>query len=242
MLKLDYEVSLLLLHQEMQVHQCQGGFSFSNWAFAEREDRIEAKAIASFQKVGKTMWSHAEKAFDDHMNFVSHRLHQDMECAKSLSQCAAPEETMATLQDFYSRMASEYQDHFEKQAALFRDSFSESAAVVEELNETAMESVNEMSKAAEESLEETKAALKPAQARRKRSSVARREDLVRDLLRERREWLSKVRKIWMRQASHVPPPVVLLQDTDWPIGRFWAAHTHSSLAGKWPRASAAYPL
>ncbi|CTQ45938.1 phasin family protein [Roseibium aggregatum] len=145
--------------------------AFSNWAFAEREDRIEAKAIASFQKVGKTMWTHAEKAFDDHMNFVSHRLHQDMECAKSLSQCAAPEETMATLQDFYSRMASEYQDHFEKQAALFRDSFSESAAVVEELNETAMESVNEMSKAAEESLEETKAALKPAQARRKPASA-----------------------------------------------------------------------
>jgi hypothetical protein len=43
--------------------------------------------------------------------------------------------------------------------------------VVEELNETAMESVNEMSKAAEESLEETKAALKPAQARRKPSSA-----------------------------------------------------------------------
>ncbi|TYC69902.1 hypothetical protein FMN63_08235 [Stappia sp. BW2] len=132
--------------------------TFSNWAFAEREDRIEAKTIESFQKMGQTMWSHAEKAFDDHMNFVSHRLHEDFECAKSLSQCAAPEETMAKLQEFYSRMASEYQTHFEKQATLFRNSFSEGAATVEELNETAMESVNEMSRAAEESLTEVKAA------------------------------------------------------------------------------------
>jgi hypothetical protein len=125
--------------------------TFSNWAFAEREDRIEEKAVAGFQKMGRTMWSHVEKAFDDHMDFVSHRLHQDFECARSLSQCTAPEETMSTLQDFYSRMASEYQEHFEKQAALFRDSFAENAAVVEELNETAAESVSEFNRAAEES-------------------------------------------------------------------------------------------
>jgi len=133
--------------------------SFSNWAFAEREDRIEAKTVAGFQKIGQTLWSHAEKAFDDHMKFVSHRCHEDFECFKSLSQCSAPEETMATLQDFYSKMASEYQEHFEKQAALFRDSFSENAAAVEELNETTMESVGELSKAAEENLQEVKKAV-----------------------------------------------------------------------------------
>ncbi|WP_428644482.1 hypothetical protein [Roseibium sp.] len=139
--------------------------AFSNWAFAEREDRIEEKTVASFQKMGQTLWSHTEKAFDDHMNFVSHRLHEDFECAKSLSQCTAPEETMATLQDFYSRMASEYQEHFEKQAALFRNSFSENAAAVEALNETALENVNELSKAAEESLTEAQSP-KPARKRK----------------------------------------------------------------------------
>ena len=144
--------------------------AFSNWAFAEREDRIEEKAIASFQKVGQTLWSHTEKAFDDHMNFVSHRMHEDFECARSLSRCTAPEETMATLQAFYSRMASEYQEHFEKQAALFRDSFTENAAVVEELNETAMEGVNELTKAAEESFQETQT-IKPAGRRKSASST-----------------------------------------------------------------------
>ncbi|POF30415.1 hypothetical protein [Roseibium marinum] len=128
--------------------------SFSNWNFAEREDRIEAKTVAGVQKMGQTVWSHTGKAFDDQMNFVSHRLHEDIECAKTLSQCAAPEETMAILQAFYSKMANEYQEHFEKQAALFRDSFSENAAAVEELNETAIESVSELGKAAEESLKE----------------------------------------------------------------------------------------
>jgi len=145
--------------------------AFSNWALAEREDRIEARTVASIQKMGETLWSHTEKAFDDHMNFVSHRMHEDFECAKALSQCAAPEETMATLQAFYSKMASEYQEHFEKQAALFRDSFSENAAAVEEFNETAMESVNELSKAAEEGLKEVQAS-KPA-LRRKTAATAK---------------------------------------------------------------------
>ncbi|MDN3720913.1 hypothetical protein QW131_21135 [Roseibium salinum] len=80
------------------------------------------------------------------MNFVTHRLHEDFECVKSLSQCTAPEQTMATLQEFYSKMANEYQDHFEKQAALLRESLTENAALVEELNETAMESAAELGK------------------------------------------------------------------------------------------------
>lgn len=143
--------------------------SFTNWALAEREDRIEAKTVAGFQKMGTAMWSHAEKAFDEHMEFVSHRLHEDFECAKSLTQCVAPEQTLATLQDFYSKMATEYQEHFEQQAALFRDSFSQGAAAVEELNEAAMENVGELGKAAEETL----ADLKPAGAKtRPRASAA----------------------------------------------------------------------
>ena len=145
--------------------------AFSNWSLAEREDRIEAKTIASIQKMGQTMWTHAEKAFDDHMKFVSRRIHEDFECAKSLSQCVAPEETVSTLQNFYSNMASEYQEHFEKQASLFRDSFSENAAAVEEFNETALESVSELSKAAEETLQETQTT-KP-KTRRKPTTAAK---------------------------------------------------------------------
>ncbi|MES0883535.1 hypothetical protein [Roseibium sp. SCP14] len=146
--------------------------AFSNWTHAEREDRMEARTIASFQKMGETMWSQAEKAFDDHMEFVSHRIHEDFECAKSLSQCVAPEETVATLQNFYSRMATEYQQHFEKQATLFRDSFTENAAVVEEFNETAMENVTEFSKAAEETLQETQTA-KPKPRRKAAAGTKR---------------------------------------------------------------------
>ncbi len=126
--------------------------AFSNWAFAEREDRIEANTVANFQRMGKTFWTHAEKALDEHMTFVSHRLHEDMECVKSLSACTSPEESAATLQGFYSRMAQQYQDHFENQAALMRDGISANAAAVEKLNETAMESVSELGKATEESL------------------------------------------------------------------------------------------
>ena len=47
-------------------------------------------------------------------------------------------------------------------------------------------------------------AIGAAQARRKRSSVARREDLVRDLLRERREWLSKVRNARCFRCCETP--------------------------------------
>ncbi len=144
--------------------------TFSNWAFAQPEDRVEDKTVTSLQKMGTTMWSHAEKAFDDHMEFVSHRLHEDFECAKSLSQCVAPEQTVETLQAFYSKMATEYQEHFEKQAALFRNSYSENAAAVEELNETAMENVSEITRAAEESLQGTNS---PAPKKRSGGSAAK---------------------------------------------------------------------
>lgn len=142
--------------------------TFSNWVFAEREDKIEAKTVASFQKISETMWSHAEKAFDDHMGFVSQRLHEDFECVKSLSRCSAPEETFATLQSFYAKMSSEYQAHFEKQTALLQESFTENAAVVEELNETALETVSELSKATEESLQD----VKKSKQRRKTEAVS----------------------------------------------------------------------
>lgn len=142
---------------------------FSNWAFAEREDRIEEKTVASIQKMGETLWSNVGKAFEDHMDFVNHRVQEDFECAKSLSQCTAPEETFQTLQSFYTRMSSEYQAHFEKQTALLRDSFTENAAVVEELNETAMETVSELSKAAEESIQEVQ---KPKRAPRRKAAAS----------------------------------------------------------------------
>ncbi len=142
--------------------------AFSNWAFAEREDKIEARTVAGFQKMGETMWAHAEKTLDDHMDFFSHRLHEDFECAKSLSRCSAPEEAMATLQAFYSKMATEYQEHIEKQSALIRDSFSDNAAVVEELSETALENVSELTRAAEENIDETRPA-----SRRKRATPAK---------------------------------------------------------------------
>ena len=128
---------------------------------------MEAKAVASFQKMGETMWTHAGKAFGDHMDFVNHRLHEDFECAKLHTQCTAPEETLNTLQTFYSKMTSEYQAHFEKQAALMRESFTENAAAVEELNETAMETVGELSKAAEESMQE----IEKPKARRKTAAA-----------------------------------------------------------------------
>ncbi len=144
--------------------------TFSNWTFAEREDRMEAKTVAGLQKMSGTLLSNAGKAFEDHMDFMSHRLQADFECAKSLSQCSAPEEAFQTLQSFYSRMNGEYQAHFEKQAALLRDSFTDNAAVVEELNETALETVSELSKAAEETIQE---AQKPKTKSRRKSSASR---------------------------------------------------------------------
>ncbi|WP_417670277.1 phasin family protein [Roseibium sp.] len=138
--------------------------AFSNWAFAEREDKLEERAFSGMQRFNKTIWDRAEKALDDHMNFVSHRLHEDFECAKALSDCRMPEQALSTLQSFYSKMADEYQEHTRKQVELLQDSISESMATAEELGETAMETASELTKAAEESLKEVKPA---APSRRK---------------------------------------------------------------------------
>ncbi|MEP4768606.1 MAG: phasin family protein [Roseibium sp.] len=143
---------------------------FSSWAFAARGDQLEDTAVAGFQKMNDAFLSHAEKAFDAHMKFVSHRLQEDFEYAKSLSSCTAPEETLTTLQTFCTKMSSEYQSHFEKQAALLRDSFTENAAVVDELNETAMETVSEFGRAVEETIQDVQ---KPQAKKRSKTTTKR---------------------------------------------------------------------
>lgn len=138
--------------------------AFSNWAFAEREDKLEETAFSSIQHAQRAIWDQAEKTFDDHMNFVSHRFHEDFECAKALGNCRMPDEAMVTLQTFYSKMADEYQAHFRKQFELLQNGLSENMTVAEEIGETAMEAVSELSKATEESVQE---ATKPVTRKRK---------------------------------------------------------------------------
>ena len=128
--------------------------AFSNWAFAEREDRLEEKTFAGLQHAQRAVWGQAEKVLDDHMAFVSHRLHEDMECAKALGECTMPDEAFSTLQTFYTKMADEYQSHLKKQFELFQNSLNESMATAEEFGETALETVSELAHAAEESAQE----------------------------------------------------------------------------------------
>ena len=139
--------------------------AFSNWAFAEREDKLEEMTFSGLQHAQRTIWDQTEKAFDDQMAFVSHRLHEDLECAKALGECRMPDEAFVTLQSFYAKMADEYQNHFKKQLELFQISLNESMMSAEELSETALETAAELSKAAEESLQE---ATKPVPRKRTR--------------------------------------------------------------------------
>lgn len=141
---------------------------FSNWAFAEREDKLEERTVAGFQRVQRNAWEQAEKAFDDHMAFMSHRFHEDFECAKALGDCRMPDEAFATLQSFYVKMADEYQAHFKKQIENFQNGLTESIASAEELGETAVQAASELAQATEESIEE---AAKPK--RRSRASAAK---------------------------------------------------------------------
>jgi len=145
--------------------------NFSNWAFAEREDELEERTFAGMQRLNKTAWDRAEKTLDDHMTFVSHRLHEDFECAKALADCRMPDEALTTLQSFYARMADEYQAHLRHQMDLFRDTVNEGIETAEELGETALETATELSKAAEETIEEEKQAPAPTRRRTKSTSA-----------------------------------------------------------------------
>lgn len=144
--------------------------TFSNWAFAELEDRMEAKTAESFQKLGQTVIKNTEKAIEGHLAFINQRVMDDFACAKSLTNCTTPEEAAKTLQAFYSNMATAYQNHFEKQAGLLRDSFTNNAAAVEEISETAMGNIEQMTKAAEENLGTPAPSKKPVRRRRSTST------------------------------------------------------------------------
>lgn len=129
--------------------------AFSNWAFAEREDRLEERAFSGVERAQRTVWNQAEKVLDDNMSFVSHRMHEDLGCARALGQCRLPDEAFATLKSFYERMADEYQSHTRKQFELLQNGMSETISTAEELCDTAAETASELTKAAEEAAKET---------------------------------------------------------------------------------------
>lgn len=129
--------------------------AFSNWAFAEREDKLEERTFSGIERAQRTIWDQAEKVIDDHMSFVSHRMHEDLKCAKALGQCRVPDEAFATLKSFYTQLADEYQNHTRKQFELLQNGMSETIATAEELCDTATETASELAKAAEEAAKET---------------------------------------------------------------------------------------
>ena len=131
------------------------------WSFAEREDRLEERAFSSLERINRTVWDQTEKALEEHMAFATQRLHEDFECAKTLSGCRMPDEVMGTLKSFYTRMADDYQTHGRKQMEMLQASFSESLANAEELGEAALEAASELSKAAEETMHEPAVQLHP---------------------------------------------------------------------------------
>jgi len=143
---------------------------FSNWAYAEREDKLEERAFSGMQRVHRTVWEQAEKALDDHMAFMSHRLHEDFECAKALGECRMPEQAISTLQQFCTKMADEYQTHFKDQIENFQNGLNENLATAEELSDTAVQAATELAQAAEDSLEEQTSA-KPKRRTRRTSSA-----------------------------------------------------------------------
>lgn len=142
--------------------------AFSNWAFAEREDKLEERAFSGIERARRTVWNQAEKVLDDHMSFVSHRMHQDLKCASALGQCRVPDEAYATLKSFYTQMADEYQSHTRKQFELLQNGMSESMATAEELCDTATETASELAKAADEAAKETAKPKRGATAKRPR--------------------------------------------------------------------------
>lgn len=128
--------------------------NLSAWSFAEREDKLEERAFSNLQRINRTLWDQTEKALDDHMAFASKRLHEDFECAKTLTSCRMPDEVMGTLQAFYTRMAEDYQTHGRMQMEMLQAGFSEGLANAEELGEAALEAASELTKAAEETMQE----------------------------------------------------------------------------------------
>ncbi|MBO6758285.1 MAG: phasin family protein [Roseibium sp.] len=140
--------------------------ALSNWNLAEREDKIEERTFANMRRVHQTIWDQAEKAFDDHMAFVSHRLHEDFECAKTLGQCRMPDEAIATLQAFYTKMAEEYQTYAKQRMERLQEGLTDSIAAAEDLNEAAIQTAQDLGELAEETFEDVSPSAKRKSTRK----------------------------------------------------------------------------
>lgn len=131
----------------------------SNWAWAERSDKLGEHTLSALETASRQLMEGSEKAFTGHMDFVNQRLKADLACFRTLVACKEPAETAKTLQGFFRDMWHDYEAQAQKTLELLQTSITETSKAGDLVVDTAAEVVEDL---AQQTLEAASKAIEPA--------------------------------------------------------------------------------
>lgn len=110
------------------------------WNWAEAADRLEEMMTFGPAEVQRRTLDCAAALFNMQVDFVSKRLHADMDCALQIVDCVSPADVAGTASSFWGQLVADYENHAEAVAACLGEHVSQVEEIAEEAAELGQES------------------------------------------------------------------------------------------------------
>ncbi|MXN65189.1 hypothetical protein GR183_09735 [Stappia sp. GBMRC 2046] len=110
------------------------------WNWAEAADRLEEMMTFGPAEAQRRAIDCAAALFNMQIDFVSKRLHADMDCALRMMDGASPADITGTASTFWERLVSDYEKHAEDLTACVSEHLSASDEDIDETGEISRES------------------------------------------------------------------------------------------------------
>ena len=106
------------------------------WNWAEAADRLEEMMTFGPAEIQRRAVDCAAALFNMQIDFVSKRLHADMDCALRIMDGASPADITGTASAFWGRLVSDYEKHAEDLTACVSEHLSAADGDVDEAGES----------------------------------------------------------------------------------------------------------
>lgn len=110
--------------------------------WAESADKYGSRFADNFAAANREAISYMEALVDSQMDFAKQRLHADLECAKTLSDCRDAADATRIMTNFWEVMFTDYAKATEKTGEELRKYLAEAWTTTTAVTETAMEAAN----------------------------------------------------------------------------------------------------
>ncbi|NRG17185.1 hypothetical protein HPQ64_05740 [Rhizobiales bacterium] len=110
------------------------------WNWAEAADRLEEMMTFGPAEVQRRTLDCAAALFNMQIDFVSKRLHADMDCALRMMESASPADVAGTASSFWGQLIADYENHTEAVTVCLGEHISQVEEIAEEAAELGRDS------------------------------------------------------------------------------------------------------